>query len=180
MKERKVILVTEKDEAIGIMEKMEAHKKGLLHRAFSVFIFDSKGKMLLQQRSAEKYHGSQLWSNTCCSHPSPNETIEAAAVRRLYEEMGFSTELKKIFEFIYKASVENNLIEHEYDHVLVGEYEGEININKTEVAAYYYEEMATLKQKLKTDPEKFTTWFRIAYPAIETWWQKQYKTTLNN
>src|SRR5437763_15474807 len=115
MKEQQVILVSAQDKELGVMEKIEAHRKGLLHRAFSVFIFDKDGRMLLQQRAAEKYHGGLLWTNACCSHPSPGETIEAAAARRVNEELGFTTPLKKIFAFTYKADVENNLIEHEYD-----------------------------------------------------------------
>src|SRR5688500_3228590 len=110
------ILVTEKDEAIGTAEKIKAHTDGLLHRAFSVFIFDNKGRMLLQQRCVVKYPGARLWSDACCSHPCPGEEVEIAAQRRLQEEMGFSTPLVKLFEFIYRAEVENNLIEHEYDH----------------------------------------------------------------
>src|SRR6187200_1451519 len=117
MKQQDVILVTALDEEIGVMEKMEAHQKGLLHRAFSVFIFDREGKMLLQQRAAQKYHGGLLWTNACCSHPYPHEDVKDAAKRRLAEELGFSIELKKIFAFTYKAEVENDLIEHEYDHV---------------------------------------------------------------
>jgi isopentenyl-diphosphate delta-isomerase len=167
-------LVTEKDEVIGTVEKMKDHQEGLLNRALSVFIFDKRGRMLLQQRALEKYHGAQLWSNTCCSHPYPNEKTEAAAVRRLWEEMGFSTPLQKLFQFIYRAEVENSLVEHEYDHVFAGKYEGTININKSEVADYCYKDMNEIKQALKEQPEKFTTWFKIAFPSIETWWQQEY------
>src|SRR3954470_13284590 len=119
-----VILVNEKDQAIGTMEKMEAHRKGVLHRAFSVFIFDRHGKMLLQQRAFHKYHSGGLWTNACCSHPLPGEDIESAAHRRLYEEMGFQTPLKKIFDFTYKADFRNGLTEYEFDHVFTGYYEG--------------------------------------------------------
>src|SRR6187397_1234836 len=131
MNTQEVILVTETDEPIGTMDKIRAHTDGLLHRAFSIFIFDNKGRMLLQQRSSEKYHGARLWSNTCCSHPYPDENVEEAALRRLQEEMGFTTPLSKLFEFKYKAEVENNLIEHEYDHVFIGKYDGKVNINKS-------------------------------------------------
>jgi len=175
MKEIQVVLVNEKDEPIGVMEKMEVHQKGLLHRAFSVFIFDSKGKMLLQQRAKEKYHGAQLWTNACCSHPFPNEHVKEAAQRRLQEELGFTTELREIFSFIYKAQVENNLIEHELDHVMAGEYEKEVQPNAREVAAVYYEGMDQIKKEIETEPGKFTTWFKIAFPEIEKWWKQKYE-----
>ncbi len=174
MNAQEVILVSEADEMIGTAEKMKAHTDGLLHRAFSVFIFDTKGRLLLQQRSQEKYHGARLWSNTCCSHPFPNEEVGAAARRRLQEEMGFTTPLVKLFEFRYKAEVENNLIEHEYDHVFVGSYEGEIRFNKREVLDYCYEDMDNMKWAIKEQPDKFTAWFKIAFPSIEVWWEKQY------
>jgi isopentenyl-diphosphate delta-isomerase len=174
MRQQEVILVNEEDVPLGRMEKMEAHRKGLLHRAFSVFIFDSRGRMLLQQRAQQKYHGANLRSNACCSHPFADENVEAAALRRLQEELGFTTGLEKIFEFTYKAEVENNLTEHEYDHVFIGEYEGAIHINHQEVAAVIYEEMSRIKCQINEMPEKFTTWFRLAFPVMETWWQQQY------
>src|SRR5258705_9255778 len=129
MKEE-VILVNENDEQVGVMEKMEAHQKGLLHRAFSVFIFNEKGQMLLQQRAATKYHSGGKWSNACCSHPRPGEELEAAAKRRLREELGIGTTLKKIFEFSYKVEFENGLTENELDHVFAGQYGGKINLNQ--------------------------------------------------
>lgn len=175
MNEQQVVLVNEQDENIGIIGKTEAHQKGLLHRAFSIFIFDSKGKMLLQQRSAEKYHGAYLWTNACCSHPFPDESIEAAAQRRLKEELGFTTELHEIFSFIYHAEVENNLIEHEFDHVLAGEYESEIHPNPHEVADYTFESMKKIKENIASSPEKFTSWFKIAFPKIEEWWGERWK-----
>jgi len=174
MNTQEVILVTETDEPIGTIEKIRAHTEGLLHRAFSVFIFDKNGRILLQQRSGEKYHGAQLWSNTCCSHPYPDENIEEAALRRLQEEMGFTTELQKQFEFIYRTEVENNLIEHEYDHVFTGTYEGVINIDKNEVADYCYKEMEQVKWDIEEQPQKFTAWFKIALPSIEKWWLQHY------
>lgn len=176
MKNQQVILVSAQDEAIGVMEKMEAHRKGLLHRAFSVFIFDREGRMLLQQRAAQKYHGGLLWTNACCSHPYPDETVEDAAERRLNEELGFTIPLKKIFAFTYKAEVENNLIEHEYDHVFAGEYEGEIKPNREEVAAHAYHSMEEIGYLLEERPSSFTAWFRIAFPQIESWWKKTYVT----
>ncbi len=171
MSEQQVVLVNEKDEPIGVMEKMEVHQKGLLHRAFSVFIFDSKGRMLLQRRAKQKYHGAGLWTNACCSHPHPDANIRAAAERRLKEELGFEAGLKKIFEFTYSAKVENDLIEHEYDHVFTGVYEGAITPDENEVADYAYEEMAQLKQSIEQRPDKFTSWFKIAFPKVEEWWR---------
>ncbi|HYO22341.1 MAG TPA: isopentenyl-diphosphate Delta-isomerase [Flavisolibacter sp.] len=174
MKKQEVILVTEHDEAVGVMEKMEAHRKGLLHRAFSVFIFDKRGKMLLQQRAPQKYHGGLLWTNACCSHPYPNERVEEAAERRLNEELGFTTSLEKIFAFTYKAEVENNLIEHEYDHVFAGEYEDAIHANSEEVATYAYHSMDEIRLLIEEKPAAFTAWFKLAFPQIESWWKKTY------
>lgn len=174
MKEQEVVLVNENDEPIGLMEKMEAHQKGLLHRAFSVFIFDKEGNMLLQQRAADKYHGAYLWTNACCSHPFPGEKVENAAQRRLKEELGFVTDLKKIFSFTYHANVENNLIEHEFDHVFAGEYEDSIHPNSNEVGDYAYKPMAQIKNEIEAQPQKFTSWFKIAFPKIEKWWREHY------
>lgn len=162
-----VILVNHKDEEIGIMEKLEAHRKGLLHRAFSIFIFNSKGEMLLQQRASDKYHNGELWTNTCCSHPAPGEEILNAANRRLKEEMGFTTELEKIFDFTYRASFENGLIEHEFDHVFIGEHNGMINANSFEVKDYCFKTIEEIKSSLKTHSQKFTEWFKIAFPIVE-------------
>lgn len=177
MIEPELILVNEQDEAIGTMPKMEAHEKGVLHRAFSVFIFDRRGRMLLQQRAATKYHGAHLWTNACCSHPYPGELTATAAQRRLQEELGFTIPLQPIFSFTYKADVENGLVEHEFDHVFAGEFEAEIRFNRAEVAAVRYEEMDTIKADLQKQPHLFTTWFRLAFPTIETWWQQQYQQT---
>ena len=174
-----VILVNERDEAIGAMEKMEVHRKGLLHRAFSVFIFDSKGRMLLQQRAAVKYHGGLLWTNACCSHPYPGEEVGAAATRRLEEELGFTTKLEKIFTFSYHAEVENGLVEHEFDHVFAGSYEGHIHPDKDEVAQYRYENMAAIREAIDERPAEFTSWFRIAFPRVEAWWEGQFGKILN-
>ena len=175
MQEQQMILVNERDEAIGTMGKMEVHRKGLLHRAFSIFIFDSKGRMLLHQRAGEKYHGAHLWTNACCSHPFPGEQVRAAAARRLEQELGFSTPLNEVFCFTYKVPVENGLIEHEFDHVLVGEYEGPIQPDEHEVADYKYLEVEQIGQWLQTQPGQFTSWFRIAFPEIENWWKKEYR-----
>jgi isopentenyl-diphosphate delta-isomerase len=164
-----VILVNEKDEPTGTMEKMEAHLSGALHRAFSIFIFNSKDEMLLQQRAVGKYHNGELWTNACCSHPAPGETTLAAANRRLQEEMGFTTPLEKAFDFTYKASFENGLTEHEFDHVFVGIYDGEIKINKAEVKDYCFKTVDELEASLKGHPENFTAWFKIAFPKIEAY-----------
>ena len=130
--------------------------------------------MLLQQRALKKYHGGGLWTNACCSHPFPGEEVKDAATRRLKEEMGFSTSIEKIFEFTYKANVENNLIEHEYDHVFAGEYDGIISLNENEVSDFCYRDVSSIKEALIEKPQKFTTWFRIAFPAIENWWKEKY------
>ncbi len=170
-----VILVNEADEPTGTMEKMEVHQKGLLHRAFSVFIFNSKGEMLLQQRATDKYHNGELWTNACCSHPAPGESVNAAANRRLKEEMGFTTSLKKAFEFTYKASFDNGLIEYEFDHVFVGQYDGYIQVNKSEVKDYCFKTIDELEASLQSHPQKFTAWFKIAFPKIEA-----YRTVIHN
>jgi len=174
MEEPEVILVNESDEPVGTMKKMEAHEKGLLHRAFSVFIFDPKGRMLLQQRAAGKYHGAHLWTNACCSHPFPGEDVDKAASRRLNEELGFGTVLQEIFSFTYKAEVENNLVEYEYDHVFAGEYEGSIQPDPLEVSDFVYAAMSEIRKEIETDPSKFTSWFKIAFPKIEAWWRENY------
>jgi isopentenyl-diphosphate Delta-isomerase len=169
-----VVLVNESDVETGQMEKMEAHRTGSLHRAFSVFIFDSKGRMLLQQRAAGKYHSPLLWSNTCCSHPYPGEDVQDAAIRRLGEEMGFTTPIRKVFDFVYNAPVENGLTEHEFDHVFIGEYEGAIEPHREEVSSYTYKALPEIKMDLEERPELFTAWFRIVFPKIEEWWEKNY------
>jgi isopentenyl-diphosphate Delta-isomerase len=172
--EQQVILVNERDESTGVAGKMEAHRKGLLHRAFSVFIFNSKGDMLLQRRALNKYHSGGLWTNACCSHPHPGETTQAAASRRLKEELGFETGLEKIFDFVYRAEFENGLTEHEFDHVFVGEYGDEIAFSRDEVMDYCYKSIREIQQSLQSDPATYTEWFRLAFPKIEAWWNKQY------
>lgn len=165
-----VILVNVNDQALGIMEKMEAHEKGELHRAFSIFIFNSNGEMLLQKRSVTKYHSAGLWTNACCSHPRENEETLNAAYRRLKEELGFETPIKKVFDFIYNAQFDNGLTEHEYDHVFVGRYDGIIIPNVDEVEQFKYTPMAEIKKLLFDDPTSFTAWFHIAFPKIESWY----------
>ena len=163
-----VILVNEIDEALGSMEKMEAHQKGLLHRAFSIFIFNKKGELLLQQRASGKYHSAELWTNTCCSHPAPGEDILSAAHRRLREEMGFDTELDFAFNFIYKTDFDNGLIEHELDHVFIGNYEGAILPNKEEVKDYCFMKIPSILESMQQRPMKYTSWFKIALPKLAT------------
>ncbi len=162
-----VILVDEQDNPVGTMEKMEVHEKALLHRAFSVFIFNSKGEMLLQKRAETKYHSAGLWTNACCSHPKPGEITHFAAERRLKEEMGFNTALQEAFSFIYKAPFQNGLTEYEFDHVFIGEYEGVINPNPEEVSDYRYQSIDQLKSSIKNNPSDYTEWFKIALPQLE-------------
>jgi len=169
-----VILVNERDEETGIMEKMEAHEKALLHRAFSVFIFNEEGQMLLQQRAARKYHSPSLWTNACCSHPKPGELTADAAKRRLHEELGFETELEKIFEFTYKVNFDNGLTEYEFDHVYIGFYNGAIKPNPNEIADYCYKSMEDVQQSLESHPHKYTVWFALAFPRILDWWKLRY------
>lgn len=160
--QEQVILVDELDNAIGTMEKMEAHEKGILHRAFSVFIFNSKGELLLQQRALTKYHSAGLWTNTCCSHPSPSENTLDAAKRRLKEEMGLACELNYKTSFIYKTNFDNGLIEHEFDHVFFGNCDHEPSINLEEVERYLWKDVIEIMDDIKKDPEKYTSWFKIA------------------
>lgn len=162
-----VILVNENDEQTGVMEKMEAHRKAALHRAFSIFIFNDKGEMLLQQRAVDKYHNGELWTNACCSHPRPGEQILPAAIRRLKEEMGFTTTLEKAFDFIYNTTFENGLTEHEFDHVFIGRYNGVIHANNAEVKDFTFKTMEEIEASLLTHPQKYTAWFKIAFPAIK-------------
>ncbi len=161
-----VVLVNENDEPLGTMEKMEAHEKGLLHRAFSIFIFNAQGEMLIHQRAKHKYHSGGLWTNACCSHPRENENPVQAAHRRLMEEMGFDCELKKAFEFTYKSKLDNELTEHEYDHVFLGEYGSEPPFNTDEVADYKYIAVDELLVNINENPELYTEWFKIAIKKV--------------
>lgn len=169
-----VILVDVNDNPAGLAEKMDAHKKGLLHRAFSVFIFNSKGEMLLQQRALEKYHSGGLWTNTCCSHPVSGEEMTDTVYRRLKGEMGFAATVEKVFHFIYRAEFDNGLTEYEVDHVFAGEYDGPVNFNRDEVMDYCYKDVESIRQSLEGHPEKYTVWFRLAFPKISEWWNKRY------
>jgi len=163
MTEEKVILVNEKDEQIGTMPKMEAHEKALLHRAFSVFVFNEKNELMLQQRASHKYHSPLLWTNTCCSHQRVGETNIQAGKRRLQEEMGFQTDLEDTVSFIYKAPFDNGLTEHEFDHILVGNYEDAPEINPDEVAAWKWMPLEDVKQDIANQPELYTEWFKIIF-----------------
>ena len=164
-----LILVDENDVPIGTMEKMEVHQKALLHRAFSIFVFNKNGQMLLQQRAMNKYHSPGLWTNACCSHPSPIESIEQAAEKRLQEEMGFTIPLTKAFSFTYKAEMENGLTEYEFDHVMVGDYDGQINPDDREVMDFCFSGMDEIRNKIESYPEKYTAWFKIAFPKLEAY-----------
>jgi isopentenyl-diphosphate delta-isomerase len=163
MTQENVILVNENDEQIGVMEKIEAHEKALLHRAFSVFILNDKGELMLQQRALHKYHSPGLWTNTCCSHQREGESNISAGKRRLQEEMGFVTELAEAVSFIYKAAFDNGLTEHEFDHVMIGTYNGEPNINPDEVASWKWMEVQAVRDDIATNPDAYTAWFKIIF-----------------
>jgi isopentenyl-diphosphate delta-isomerase len=163
MIEEKVILVNESDEPIGLMPKLEAHKKAALHRAFSVFILNDKKEIMLQQRAAHKYHSPLLWTNTCCSHQRDGETNIEAGMRRLYEEMGFKTKLRELFHFIYKAPFDNGLTEHELDHVMIGYYNHEPEININEVQGWKWMGIEEIKSDMLKNPEIYTVWFKIIF-----------------
>lgn len=161
-----VILVDELDNELGVMEKILAHKKALLHRAFSIFVFNDKGQLLLQQRASTKYHSPYLWTNTCCSHPRPEESTHEAANRRLKEEMGFECELAYQFNFIYKAELDQGLTEHEFDHVFFGMYNGVVNPNKEEVLDYKFVDVQEVLLDMDTNPDKYTVWFKIIFNKV--------------
>lgn len=163
MTEEKVVLVNEQDDILGLMEKQQAHEAGLLHRAFSVFIFNDKNELLIQQRAKDKYHSPGLWTNTCCSHPREDESYKDAAMRRLKEEMGFSCEMDYIFDFIYKADVGDGLTEHELDYVFRGIFNGEPVLNPDEVADYKWIDFEELKLDVVHNPQRYTKWFKIIF-----------------
>ena len=164
-----IILVDEQDNAIGTMEKMEAHRKGVLHRAFSVVLFNSNGELLLQKRANNKYHSGGLWTNTCCSHPFPDETINDAAQRRLRHEMGITLKPEFAFKFIYRTPLDKSLIEHELDHVFIGTFDGTPVINKDEVSEWKFMSLSELKNDMERSPEIYTVWFRLIvnHPQME-------------
>jgi isopentenyl-diphosphate delta-isomerase len=161
-----VILVDEQDRPIGLMEKQAAHIGPHLHRAFSVFIFNSKGELLLQQRALSKYHSPGLWTNTCCSHPRAGETLEEATSRRLMEEMGMVCPIHEVYTFIYMAPVGQGLTEHEFDHVFIGQSDDIPAINTEEVASWKYMSIADLQKDIELYPELYTEWFKITFEEM--------------
>ena len=163
MEEENVILVNQNDEQIGLMPKMEAHEKAVLHRAFSVFVLNDKNEIMLQQRASQKYHSPLLWTNTCCSHQRDGETNIQAGTRRLFEEMGFETGLKELFHFIYKAPFDNGLTEHELDHVMIGYYNEEPKINPDEVESWKWMSIEDVAKDIQLQPEIYTVWFKIIF-----------------
>jgi isopentenyl-diphosphate delta-isomerase len=163
MEEENVILVNQNDEQIGLMPKMEAHEKAVLHRAFSVFVLNDKNEIMLQQRASQKYHSPLLWTNTCCSHQRDGETNIQAGSRRLFEEMGFETGLKELFHFIYKAPFDNGLTEHELDHVMIGYYNDEPKINPDEVENWKWMSIEDVAKDIQLHPEIYTVWFKIIF-----------------
>lgn len=171
-----VVLVDEMDRPIGRMEKMEAHREGVLHRAFSAFVLNDRGELMLQQRAFDKYHSGGLWTNTCCSHPRPEESVLVAGERRLIEEMGFTTPLKELFQFTYKAKLDNELTEYEYDHVLLGYYNEAPRLNSAEAADYRWVALPAVEAEIKEHPERFTEWFKICFePFFEHMQELQMK-----
>lgn len=156
-----VVLVDSNDRKIGTMEKIEAHKKGALHRAFSVLIFNDKNEMLIQRRASDKYHSPNLWTNACCSHPQPGESLSDATHRRLIEEIGFDCELQPLFQLLYKSVFENGMIEHEFDHVFTGTYNGRVKLNPSEASEYRFISMKDLLDEVSKQPNNFTTWFKL-------------------
>jgi isopentenyl-diphosphate delta-isomerase len=161
-----IILVNEKDQVIGVGEKIQTHLIGALHRAFSTYIFNSAGQLLLQKRSSTKYHSQGLWSNTCCGHPRPGEAIEEAARRRLGEEMGFDCEVREVFEFVYHAKLDNGFYEHEYDHVLVGTCDDIPTPNQDEVADWKWTDLTAIMIDMGKHPENYTYWFRTSFDEL--------------
>ena len=168
----KVILVDEADNALGEMDKMEAHIKGVLHRAFSVFVLDGSNRLLLQRRALEKYHSPGLWTNTCCSHPRLGELVVQAAHRRMKEEMGFDCHLDSVFTFIYHATFDNGLTEHELDHVLIGFSDEIPNPNPEEVHEYKWMLLPEIAKNIRDNPEMFTVWFKIAFDNVTKYLNK--------
>ena len=172
MSEDKVILVDKNDNQVGLMPKLEAHEKGVLHRAFSIFIFNSKYELLLQKRASSKYHSGGLWTNTCCSHPREGEDILDAANRRLDEEMGITTSLRKVYDFIYKAELDNQLTEHEFDHVFYGVFDNDPILNKDEAEDFKWVDMETLNNDIIKNEDKYTVWFKIAFEYFYNYLKK--------
>lgn len=165
--EEQLILVDENDREVGAMDKQLVHEKGLLHRAFSIFVFNSKNELLLQQRADEKYHSGGLWTNTCCSHPRTGEKLSAAVERRLAEEMGMQCPLQFMFSFIYRMDFENGLTEHEFDHVFFGRSDEQPTPNPMEVKAFRYIKLEDLQKEIRQSPDEFSAWLKICLPKVE-------------
>jgi len=163
-----ILTVDENDKVIGKEEKIKTHQLGKLHRAFSIFVFNSKGELLLQRRAKTKYHSGGLWTNTCCSHQRFDETLEKAIHRRLKEEMGFDCELKEIFSFIYKVKFDNDLFEHEYDHVFIGKFDGKPNPNPEEVDEWKWVDLEELKGDIRENPDNYTYWLKVSIDKINS------------
>ena len=172
MSEEKVILVDKNDNQVGLMPKLEAHEKGVLHRAFSIFIFNSNYELLLQKRAFSKYHSGGLWTNTCCSHPREGEDILDAANRRLDEEMGIKTSLRKVYDFIYKAELDNQLTEHEFDHVFYGVFDNDPILNEDEAEDFKWVDMETLNNDIIKNEDNYTVWFKIAFEYFYNYLKK--------
>lgn len=168
MSEELVILVDENDKEVGLMPKMEAHEKALLHRAFSVFVFNKNKELMLQRRASHKYHSPGLWTNTCCSHQRQGESNIAAGKRRLMEEMGFETNLEESISFIYKAPFDNGLTEHEFDHILLGNYEDNPNLNPEEVSEWKWMSLSDINTDMLENPDIYTEWFKIIFDKFYT------------
>ncbi|MBA2499371.1 MAG: isopentenyl-diphosphate Delta-isomerase [Chitinophagaceae bacterium] len=169
-----LILVDEQDNEIGVMDKLSAHKKGVLHRAFSLFIFNTKGELLLQQRADIKYHSAGLWSNTCCSHPNAGEKISASIARRLMEEMGITCDAEFKFSFIYKAQLDNGLTEHELDHVYFGYTDDKPNPDSEEVKDWRFISLQNLVTEMAMHPEMFSAWLKICLPDVIRHYEKNF------
>jgi isopentenyl-diphosphate delta-isomerase len=161
-----LILVNENDVPVGTGEKLDVHRRGLLHRCFSIFVFDRAGRVLLQKRAASKYHSGGLWTNTCCGHPRVDEPVAVASRRRLREEMGFDSDLAECFSFVYRAELDHGLIEHEYDHVFLGRHDGPLTPNPEEADGYSWEPVATVAAGMRERPEAYTVWSRIALARL--------------
>lgn len=161
-----IILVDTSDRQVGTGEKMDVHRQGRLHRAFSIYIFNSKGQLMLQKRHSAKYHSGGLWTNTCCSHPRNGEPLHDAAHRRLKDEMGFDCELREAFSFIYKVPLDKGLTEHEYLHVFIGQYDGEPAINPEEAEGWKWMDFSELQKDIKKNPQHYTKWFQLTIDKL--------------
>lgn len=172
MEKEYVILVDENDRKTGTCEKLEAHQKGLMHRAFSIFLFNKEGEFLIQQRADEKYHTPGLWSNTCCSHPRPDEEMEEALQRKLFQEMGIYSQVEKVFDFAYRADFDNGLVENEVDHVYFGEYNDAPNPNPAEIQSWKYSSFEEIKNEIEQDEASFTPWFKLVFERVNEHYKK--------